>query len=237
MGKLGILSVSPCVALPYLPGAAVDSPTRHRFSPARWGLDSRAEWLTDASCLKRGLSDETPTPFGSPWPRAVCLTAAAFAQDYIKKPATTDQVALPPAAEVQALAVTPGRRSRSRGSTIPPSSSSPASSKNGKPQDLTGDVKYKVADPAIARVTTAGRVMPLANGTTEITATYGDKIDQGRRSRPRAMRRQPADQLRQPDRADLHQARLQRRRLPRQGGRPERLHAVAARLRAGARLS
>jgi len=30
-----------------------------------------------------------------------------------------------------------------------------------------------VANTKIARVSTAGRVIPLANGATEITATYG----------------------------------------------------------------
>ena len=45
-----------------------------------------------------------------------------------------------------------------------------------------------------------------------------------------------AGQLRQPGRADLHQARLQRGRMPRQGQRPERVPAQPARLRAGARL-
>ena len=83
-------------------------------------------------------------------------------------------------------------------------------------QDLSADVTYEVADAKIVRVTTTGRVMPLANGTTDITARYGDK----KWSMPvtdRQLRRQSADQLRQPDRADLHQARLQQRRLPRQG--------------------
>src|SRR5262249_53090931 len=32
-----------------------------------------------------------------------------------------------------------------------------------------------VADPKVARVTSTGQVMPLTNGSTEITATYGDK--------------------------------------------------------------
>ena len=45
----------------------------------------------------------------------------------------------------------------------------------GRLQDLTGDVKYEVADDKIVRVTPTGRVMPLANGATEITAVYGDK--------------------------------------------------------------
>jgi hypothetical protein len=40
-------------------------------------------------------------------------------------------------------------------------------------QDLSGDVAYQVADPAIARVTSSGRVLPLANGKTTITASYG----------------------------------------------------------------
>lgn len=42
-------------------------------------------------------------------------------------------------------------------------------------QDLTGDVKYTIASPALAKVTEAGRIIPLANGTTEITAAFGDK--------------------------------------------------------------
>jgi hypothetical protein len=44
--------------------------------------------------------------------------------------------------------------------------------------DLSSDVKYEVADPKIARVTTAGRVVPLANGSTTVVATYGDKVAQ-----------------------------------------------------------
>src|SRR5207237_1320872 len=42
-------------------------------------------------------------------------------------------------------------------------------------QDLTTDAKYDVVDPKVARVTSGGRVIPLSNGTTEVTATYGDK--------------------------------------------------------------
>jgi hypothetical protein len=43
-------------------------------------------------------------------------------------------------------------------------------------QDLTGDVKYEIANPKVARVTTAGRVMPVGNGSTEITARYGKHV-------------------------------------------------------------
>ncbi|HTU91557.1 MAG TPA: DUF1549 domain-containing protein, partial [Gemmataceae bacterium] len=46
---------------------------------------------------------------------------------------------------------------------------------NGQLQDLTGDVKYETADKKIVRVTSTGRVLPLANGATEIAAVYGDK--------------------------------------------------------------
>jgi hypothetical protein len=46
---------------------------------------------------------------------------------------------------------------------------------DGRTQDLTGDVQYEVADSKILRVTSAGRVMPVANGATTITARYGDK--------------------------------------------------------------
>ena len=45
----------------------------------------------------------------------------------------------------------------------------------GRLQDLTSDVKYIVADEKVARVTPNGRVLPVANGSTEIKAVYGDK--------------------------------------------------------------
>jgi hypothetical protein len=45
----------------------------------------------------------------------------------------------------------------------------------GQLQDLTGHAQYEVADPRIARVTSAGRVVPLADGDTQIVATHGDK--------------------------------------------------------------
>ena len=45
----------------------------------------------------------------------------------------------------------------------------------GRLQDLSAEVKYEIADPAFARVSTNGRILPLANGTTEITARFGDK--------------------------------------------------------------
>jgi len=40
--------------------------------------------------------------------------------------------------------------------------------------DLTGDVKYEVADSKVVHVTTNGRVIPLSSGSTTVTARYGD---------------------------------------------------------------
>jgi hypothetical protein len=42
-------------------------------------------------------------------------------------------------------------------------------------QDLTGDVKYEAGDLKTVRITPGGRVIPLANGKTEIKAVYGKK--------------------------------------------------------------
>ncbi len=46
---------------------------------------------------------------------------------------------------------------------------------NGRLQDLTSDVTYKIADAKIADIQKSGRVMPLGNGETTITATFAGK--------------------------------------------------------------
>ena len=46
----------------------------------------------------------------------------------------------------------------------------------GRFQDLTGDVQYTVADEKVAKITSAGRILPVGNGATTIQATYGDKM-------------------------------------------------------------
>src|SRR5262245_56493703 len=45
----------------------------------------------------------------------------------------------------------------------------------GRPVDLTHDARYEVADDKVVRVTSSGRVVPLANGATTVTARYGDR--------------------------------------------------------------
>ena len=45
---------------------------------------------------------------------------------------------------------------------------------NSRQQDLTGDAAFEVADRSIVRVTRSGRVIPLANGTTQIVVRHRD---------------------------------------------------------------
>jgi hypothetical protein len=47
--------------------------------------------------------------------------------------------------------------------------------RDNRRQDLTGDVKFDVGNTKVARVTTTGRVLPVGNGNTEITATFGER--------------------------------------------------------------
>jgi hypothetical protein len=42
-------------------------------------------------------------------------------------------------------------------------------------QDLSGHAKYAVANAKVAKVTDNGRIIPLGDGATEITASFGDK--------------------------------------------------------------
>ncbi len=102
------------------------------------------------------------------------LATTVSAQDYSKKPATADQIALPPPAEVMALNVAPPTVTL-KGLDDSAQLVITGQLKNGQSQDFSGDIQYTIANPALARVTSAGRIMPLANGATEITATYGDK--------------------------------------------------------------
>jgi hypothetical protein len=83
--------------------------------------------------------------------------------------------AAPTPAEVQALTVQPARVSL-RGFDDTRQLVLTATLPAGREQDLTGDARYDVADRTVARVTSTGRIIPLADGDTEITARYGDKM-------------------------------------------------------------
>jgi hypothetical protein len=88
--------------------------------------------------------------------------------------ARPDEVSLPKPADVKTLAVYPEKAVLKGGDDSLQLIIS-ATLNDGHVQDLSGDVKYDVADAKVARVTSAGRVVPLADGKTQITATYGDK--------------------------------------------------------------
>src|SRR5262245_49518936 len=76
------------------------------------------------------------------------LATASFAQDYNKKPITTDQVVLPPPAEVTALSVAPATVSL-KGLDDSVQLVITGQLKNGQAQDFSGDVQYTVANPAL----------------------------------------------------------------------------------------
>src|SRR4051794_32210511 len=85
---------------------------------------------------------------------------------YNKTPAKGDTVPMPKPAEVQTLTVHP------TSVTLKGVDDSQqlilTAQLAGRLQDLTADIKYSVADPKVARVTTSGRVIPLNNGKTTI---------------------------------------------------------------------
>jgi len=105
---------------------------------------------------------------------ALCARGHVGAQLYDKKTPAPEAIALPAPGEVKALTVHPDKvdlnsSDDSRQLLLT------ADLGAGRLQDLSGDVKYEVADAKVVRVTSAGRVIPLANGDTTITARYGDK--------------------------------------------------------------
>src|SRR5262249_18188229 len=116
------------------------------------------------------------------WPVLTALAALLYSGGHLlagdlydKEPAKAEPVALPKPAEVKALAVQPDKIA------LKPLDDAQqliitATLDGGRLQDLTGDVKYDIADPKVARVASSGRIVPLANGATEITATFGDKV-------------------------------------------------------------
>jgi hypothetical protein len=109
---------------------------------------------------------------------ALCLAGGPLAADDrapAKTPAPTETTTLPKPDEVQALTVNP-QQIALKGSDDAQQLILTAALADGRLQDLTGDVNYEVADARVVRVTTGGRVIPIANGRTEVTATYGDRM-------------------------------------------------------------
>ena len=106
---------------------------------------------------------------------SVLVSAPAVAQpDKAKKIAESDVIKLPTPAEVKELQAASAEvkligEDDARQLVIT------GILQAGGYQDLTGDAQYDVADAKIARVTSGGRVIPVANGATTITARYGDR--------------------------------------------------------------
>jgi hypothetical protein len=99
---------------------------------------------------------------------------AAFMGLMLAGSAIADETALPKPNEVMSLAVYPTKIALNGGddaaqliltATLP----------DGRLHDLSGDAKYTVGDGKTVRVMSTGRVIPIANGTTEIVAAFGDK--------------------------------------------------------------
>jgi hypothetical protein len=91
-----------------------------------------------------------------------------------KEPARLPTFVLPKAADVQSLEVRPAQVvlkgiDDSRQLVLT------ATLTGGRPQDLTHDVKYEVADGKVARVTDTGRIVPVANGATIVTARFAGR--------------------------------------------------------------
>ncbi len=98
----------------------------------------------------------------------------AYAQLYDKVDIKDDVVGLPTPAEVQAVSASPAAV-KLKG--LDDSFQLVVSGKlaDGREQDLSGNVTYQVSKEGIVRVTSGGRIMPIANGSVDVVATYGDK--------------------------------------------------------------
>jgi hypothetical protein len=97
-----------------------------------------------------------------------------FARDADKSApaAKPDVTAMPAAADIASLIVHPAKVTL-RGGDDAVQLVVTAKLKNGESRDLTGNVTYTPASDKLVRISTQGRVMPLADGSTEIVATFG----------------------------------------------------------------
>ena len=99
---------------------------------------------------------------------------AADAPKKPRQPAVIEQTPLPKPNEIKALAIHPTTVALKGGDSAQQLIIT-ATLLDGREQDLSGDVNYDIRDAKIVRVTSTGRVLPLADGATQITASYGDK--------------------------------------------------------------
>jgi len=113
------------------------------------------------------------------WPVAALALLAVSGPLRANDPPAQPPASLPPAvmpkpADVKALAVQ-APRIILKGLDDAQQLIITATLHSGKLFDLTHDVRYEVADEKIVRVTTTGRVVPIANGTTRVTVRFGEQ--------------------------------------------------------------
>ncbi|HVS40445.1 MAG TPA: DUF1549 domain-containing protein [Gemmataceae bacterium] len=116
------------------------------------------------------------------WPAMLAVAAVAWPAGFLaagdiysdKSGPKQDLAPLPKPAEVQSFTASPEKIALQNADDAQQIIVT-AGLIGGRLQDLTGDVQYTVADEKVAKVTPAGRVLPVANGATTIKATYGDK--------------------------------------------------------------
>jgi len=108
----------------------------------------------------------------SRWLFLLAVVPGAAYADEPKLPPLPDSVALPKPADIQSVAVYPTKVAL-KGMDDAAQLIVTATLKDGRLQDLSGDAVYTVADAKSAKVLPTGRVLPLANGSTEVVVTFG----------------------------------------------------------------
>jgi hypothetical protein len=89
-------------------------------------------------------------------------------------PARVGLAPLPKPADIKALVAFPAKITL-KGGDDGPQLVVTATLPDGRLQDLTGDVAYSIADTGVAQVSPTGRVTPVKNGATTVTARFGDR--------------------------------------------------------------
>jgi hypothetical protein len=102
------------------------------------------------------------------------LLVAALAATLSVSPVLAEDAPLPKPADIKTLAIHPAKVSLT-GMDDAAQIIVTATLNDGRLVDLTGDSQFTVADGKTAAVTSLGRVLPRANGASEISATFGDK--------------------------------------------------------------
>jgi hypothetical protein len=107
-------------------------------------------------------------------PRLLAALCAALGLCATTNRASAADAPLPSPGEIKTLEIHPAKVTLT-GSDAAVQLVVTATLNDGKFVDLSSDVQYSVADGKAAAILSTGRVLPRANGTTEIVAKFGDK--------------------------------------------------------------